>query len=266
MDDLSWVKVSIGLFDNKKIKHLRTLPDGDRIVLFWIMLITLAGHCNYGGKIFFMEDIPYTPKTLSVEADMDESVIQLALESFKMLKMIDIDEDGFIYILNWAEYQSEDKLSELREYNRLAKQRSRAKQKALSSSNVNDMSMTCQHKEEESDIDTNTLSFFPRVCASNNIEIPAEVVISDEELRLLAEELTKEEFEHYITAVADAERSGKHYTKISHYQAIIKMAQADRKKADAVKRYKGPPKKAESAPSFDLQKIEKMMIAADCVI
>ena len=266
MDDLSWVKVSIGLFDNKKIKHLRTLPDGDRIVLFWIMLITLAGHCNYGGKIFFMEDIPYTPKTLSVEAHIEEAVIQLALESFKMLKMIDIDEDGFIYILNWAEYQSEDKLSELREYNRLAKQRSRAKQKALASANVNDLSMTCQHKEEESDIDTNILSFFPRVCASNNIEIPAEVVISDEELRLLAEELSKEEFEHYITAVADAERSGKHYTKISHYQAIIKMAQADRKKADAVKRYKGPQKKAESTPSFDLQKIEKMMAAADCVI
>lgn len=266
MDDLSWVKVSISLFDNKKIKHLRTLPDGDRIVLFWIMLITLAGHCNYGGKIFFMEDIPYTPKTLSVEAHIDEAVIQLALESFKMLKMIDIDADGFIYILNWAEYQSEDKLSELREYNRLAKQRSRAKQKALASANVNDLSMTCQHKEEESDIDTNTLSFFPRVRASNGIEIPEEVVLSDLEIQLLSDELTKEEFEHYITAVADAEKSGKHYTKISHYQAIIKMAQMDRKKADAIKKYKSPQKKAAGAPSFDLEKIEKMMATADCVI
>ena len=266
MDDLSWVKVSISLFDNKKIKHLRTLPDGDRIVLFWIMLITLAGHCNYGGKIFFMEDIPYTPKTLSVEADMDEAVIQFALESFKMLKMIDFDEDGFIYILNWAEYQSDEKLSEIREKNRLRQQAFRERQKALAPCNVTrNVTRNAQEREERKQ-DIDILSFFPRVRASNNIEIPAEVVISDEELRLLTEELTEEEFEHYITAVADAERSGKHYTKISHYQAIIKMAQADRKKADAVKRYKCPQKKAESAPSFDLQKIEKMMAAADCVI
>lgn len=267
MDDISWVKVSISLFDNKKIKHLRTLPDGDRIVLFWIMLITLAGHCNYGGKIFFMENIPYTPKTLATEANMEESVIQLALESFKMLKMIDVDADGFIYILNWAEYQSEDKLSELREYNRLAKQRSRAKQKALSSDNVNDMSLTCQYKEEESDIDINTLSFFPRACASNNIEIPAEVVLSDEEIKILADDLSKEEFEHYLKAIADAERSGKHYTKKTHYQAIVAMVKADRKKDDAIKRYKSPQRKqSENAPSFDLEKLEKMMAVADCVI
>ena len=266
MDDLSWVKVSISLFDNKKIKHLRTLPDGDRIVLFWIMLIMLAGHCNYGGKIFFMEDIPYTPKTLSVEADMEESVIQLALESFKMLKMIDIDEDGFIYILNWAEYQSDEKLSEIREKNRLRQQAFRERQKALAPCNVTrNVTRNAQEREERKQ-DIDILSFFPRVRASNGIEIPEEVVLSDLEIQLLSDELTKEEFEHYITAVADAERSGKHYTKISHYQAIIKMAQMDRKKADAIKKYKSPQKKAASAPSFDLQKIEKMMATADCVI
>jgi predicted phage replisome organizer len=262
MDDISWVKLSVGLFDNKKIKHIRTLPDGDRIALFWVMLITLAGHCNCGGKVFFLEDIPYTPKTLAKEANMEENVVKLALDSFKLLKMIDIDEDGFVYILNWAEYQSDEKLSEIREKNRLRQQAFRERQKALAGHNVTcDVTRNAQEREERKQ-DINILSFSPRVCASNNIEIPAEVVISDEELRLLAEELTKEEFEHYITAVSDTERSGKHYTKMSHYQAIIKMAQADRKKAQAVRRYKGP-KKTESAPSFDIEKIEKMMFAAD---
>ena len=265
MDEILWVKLAVGLFDNKKIKHLRSLPDGDRIVLFWVMLLTLAGHCNYGGKIFFTENIPYTSKMLAKEANIEENVISLALDSFKLLKMIEIDEDGFIYILNWAEYQSEDKLSELREYNRLAKQRSRARQKALASADVIDKPLTSQHKEEESELDKESHSFSPRVCASNNIKIPSEVVLSDAELRLLAEELTKEEFEHYITAVANAEKSRKHYTKMSHYQAIIKMAQADRKKAQAVRRYKGP-KKTESTPSFDLKEIERKMIAADFVI
>lgn len=275
MDDISWVKLSVGLFDNKKIKHIRTLPDGDKIALFWVMLITLAGHCNYGGKVFFMENIPYTPKTLAKEAVMEENVIQLALDSFKLLKMIEIDEDGFIYILNWAEYQSEDKLLEIREKSRKRQQAYRDRQKAATfelpeTTEENERNVTRnvtrnaqEKKKEKQDIDI--LSFPPRVCASNNIKIPPEVIISDEELRLLAEELTKEEFEHYITAVADAEKSGKHYIKMSHYQAIIKMAQADRKKAQSVRRYKGP-KKTESAPSFDLKEIERKMIEADFVI
>lgn len=240
MDDLSWVKVSIGLFDNKKIKHIRTLPDGDKIALFWVMLITLAGHCNCGGKVFFLEDIPYTPKTLAKEATMEENVIQLALDSFKLLKMIEIDEDGFIYILNWAEYQSEDKLSELREYNRLAKQRSRARQKELALADVNDMSMTSQHKEEESELDKKSHSFNQRACAqeSNKYNIDAEggrymlpvgVILSPEQLDDLADKLTREEFDKYTKVVADAEKRGKHYTRKTHYQAILDMAIADRK-------------------------------------
>lgn len=267
MDDISWVKVSVRLFDNKKIKHLRTLPDGDRLVLFWIMLITLAGLCNYGGKIFFMENIPYTPKTLATEANMDEAVIQLALESFKTLKMIDIDADGFIYILNWAEYQSDEKLSEIREKNRLRQQAFRERQKALAECNVTcNVTRNAQERKEENK-DINNLSFFPRARASNNIEIPAEVVLSDEEVEILSGELSKEEFEHYLNAVADAERSGKHYTKKSHYQAIVAMFRADRKKDEAIKRYKSPKsKRSENAPSFDLEKLEKMMLMSDSVI
>ncbi len=239
MDDISWVKVSVGLFDNKKIKHLRTLPDGDRIVLFWVMLITLAGHCNYGGKIFFMEDIPYTPKTLAKEADMEENVIQLALESFKMLKMIDIDEDGFIYILNWAEYQSDEKLSEIREKNRLRQQAYRERQKALLACNVTDNVTRNAQKKEEEKQDIEYHSFIPGAHAQdNNIYnissengrwvLPVGVVLNSEQLDDLCEKLTADEFDHYTQVIADAERRGKHYTRKTHYQAILDMAIADR--------------------------------------
>lgn len=239
MDEIQWVKLAVGLFDNKKIKHLRNLPDGDRIVLFWVMLITLAGHCNYGGKIFFTEDIPYTPKMLADETDIDETVIKLALDSFKLLKMIEIDEGGFIYILNWAEYQSEDKLLEIREKNRLRQQAFRDRQKALTACNVTDNVTRNAQKKEESDIDLDTHSINQRACAQDNNKynissdkgrwiLPVGVILNEEQLDDLCEKLTADEFEHYTQVVAAAERRGKHYTKKTHYQAILDMAIADR--------------------------------------
>ena len=240
MDELRWIKLSVGLFDNKKIKHLRSLPDGDRIVLFWVMLITLAGHCNYGGKIFFLENIPYTPKTLAKEAGMEENVIQLALDSFKLLKMIEIDEDGFIYILNWAEYQSDEKLSKIREQNRLRQQAYRDRQKALTTRNVTNNVTHNAQKKEESELDIDTHSFNPCACAQENNNIynissddgrwvlPVGVILNGEQLDDLCEKLTKDEFEHYTEVVASAERRGKHYTKKTHYQAILDMAIKDR--------------------------------------
>ena len=44
----------------------------------------------------------------------------------------------------------------------------------------------------------------------------------------LCEKLTADEFEHYTQVVAAAERRGKHYTKKTHYQAILDMAIKDR--------------------------------------
>lgn len=67
--------------------------------------------------------------------------------------MIDIVDD-ILYVSNWEKYQSVDRLNEIREYNRLAQQKSRQKKKLLQ--NVNDMSLTsqsCQDTYKDIDID-----------------------------------------------------------------------------------------------------------------
>lgn len=142
------------MFDNRKIRHLRRLPDGNNIVLIWVMLLTMAGRCNANGMIFLTENIPYTPKMLADELDFEENTVKLALTALEQLNMVVMDQ-GFFSIAGWEEYQNVDRLSEIREYNRIAKQKSRAKQKELQapSDDVNDMSMTgqCSH---DTDIDT----------------------------------------------------------------------------------------------------------------
>ncbi len=155
--DVKWIKLTTDMFDNRKIKHLRRLPEGNNIVLIWVMLLTMAGRCNASGMIFLTENIPYTPKMLADELDFEESTVQLALRVLEQLNMITTDQ-GFFAIAGWEEYQNTDRLMELREYNRLAKQKSRAKQKLLTSPNedVKDKSMTsqrCQGTDIDKDID-----------------------------------------------------------------------------------------------------------------
>ena len=163
MAEVKWVKLTTDMFDNRKIKHLRRLPEGNNIVLIWVMLLTMAGRCNSGGMIFLTENIPYTPKMLADELDFEVNTVELALKALEQLDMI-VTDNGVFAIAGWEEYQNVDRLAEIREYNRLAKQKERAKKKLLA--DVNDKSMTSQscqdieeEKEEEEDKEKEIHSF-----------------------------------------------------------------------------------------------------------
>ena len=130
MADVKWIKLTTDMFDNRKIKHLRKLPEGNSIVLIWVMLLTMAGRCNASGMIFLTENIPYTPKMLADELDFEENTVKLALEALERFRMI-VTDSGFFAIAGWEEYQNIEGMDRIRESKRLAQARWRAKQKAL---------------------------------------------------------------------------------------------------------------------------------------
>ena len=132
MADVKWIKITTDMFDNRKVKHLRRLPDGNNIVLIWVMLLTMAGRCNANGMIFLTENIPYTSKMLADELDFEENTVQLALNALEQLNMITRDGDMFT-IAGWDCYQNIEGLDKIREQNRLRKQKQRQQQKALTS-------------------------------------------------------------------------------------------------------------------------------------
>ncbi len=239
MAEVKWVKLTTDMFDNRKVKHLRRLPDGNNIVLIWVMLLTMAGRCNSGGMIFLTENIPYTPKMLADELDFEENTVILALQALENLDMI-VTDNGFFTIAGWEEYQNTDRLAEIREYNRLAKQKSREKKKLIAS--VNDKSMTsqsCQDTEEDEDEEKDkdkekeSRSFIQREDAKRKVLGgtlgKGVVMLSDEQIGDLLEKLSLDEFNKYVEAVADCELNGKHYKRKTHYQAILDMAKKDRK-------------------------------------
>lgn len=130
MAEVKWIKITTDMFDNRKIKHLRRLPDGNNIVLIWVMLLTMAGRCNSGGMIFLTENIPYTPKMLADELDFEENTVKLALEALERLGMV-ITKNGCFAIAGWLEHQNIEGMEKIRENKRLAQARWRAKKKEL---------------------------------------------------------------------------------------------------------------------------------------
>ena len=130
MAEVKWIKLTTDMFDNRKIKHLRRLPDGNSIVLIWVMLLTMAGRCNASGMIFLTENIPYTPKMLADELDFEENTVVLALRALEDLNMV-VTNKGYFAIAGWEEYQNIEGMDKIRESKRLAQARWRAKQKEL---------------------------------------------------------------------------------------------------------------------------------------
>lgn len=128
--EIKWVKLTTDMFDNRKIKQIRHLPEGNNIVLIWVMLLTIAGRCNASGMIFLTENIPYSIESLAVELDFDQTVVKLALDVLQKFGMIVCDESAF-YISNWEEYQNIEGMELIREQTRKRVAKYRENKKAL---------------------------------------------------------------------------------------------------------------------------------------
>ena len=237
MAEVKWVKLTTDMFDNRKLKHLRKLPEGNNIVLIWVMLLTMAGRCNSGGMIFLTENIPYTPKMLADELDFEENTVTLALKALEQLDMI-VTENGFFTIAGWEEYQNADKLAEIRAKDRERKRLKRAQAKALlgQSTDVHGLSTDCPHieKEEEGDKEKESHSFILSREEEKQKILGGSlgggvVMLSDEQFNSLCDQLSFEELNKYVAIVRDMELSGKKYKKKTHYQAILDMAMKDRR-------------------------------------
>lgn len=255
--EVKWVKITTDMFDNRKIKYLRRLPDGNNIALIWVMLLTLAGRCNYNGTIFLTPTVPYSSKMLADELGFKETTVRAALQALEQLAMISTDKEGFITVTGWDEHQNIDGMEKIREQNRLRKQRQRhgtVEQAVTDMSRDSHGTVTQCHatekkreREEEKEYSFYLSKAKSGVLKTENVENSAEkqklmggalgkgvVFLSDEQIDDLLEKLSTDEFDRYVSVVADCELRGKHFGK-SHYQAILDMAEADRRKGRKAK-------------------------------
>lgn len=136
MADVKWIKIATNMFDNRKIKLIEVMPEGDAIIAIWFKLLCLAGTTNDSGTVYFTKDIPYTEEMLASIFNRPLTTVRLAIATFKKFKMVEIVDD-FIQISNWEKYQNSDKLEQLKQQNRERQKRWYDKQKTLDNNNSN---------------------------------------------------------------------------------------------------------------------------------
>lgn len=158
MAEVKWIKIVTNIFDNRKIKQIETLPDGDTIIIIWFKLLCLTGQINDKGYVYLTQEVPYTEEMLSTEFNRPLKTIQLAMRTFQTFGMVEIIDDIY-HISNWENYQNVEGLEKIREQNRLRKQRQREKEKVLLlESHVMSRDSHATDKDIDKEIDKNNIN------------------------------------------------------------------------------------------------------------
>jgi predicted phage replisome organizer len=240
MADVKWIKLNVGMFDGNSFKRIKKAKIGgerfrDKLTAIWFELMDFAGKCNAGGQLIETPEIPFLSiEDIAVLIDREPEELKLCMEYFIANRMITVIDD--IYSLtNWAKYQSEDKLAEIREQNRIRKQNQRERQKLLESeSRDSHVTVTPCHaieedKEKEKEIEIHSFTHGEKKLEFMGGTLGRNVVmLSDEQKDDLLEKLSIDEFNKYVGIVAECELKGKKFKKKTHYQAILDMVAKDR--------------------------------------
>ena len=129
MSDVKWIKIVTDIFDNRKIRQIEVMPEGDSILVIWFKLICLSGKINDNGMVYFTQDIPYTEEMLATQFNRPLPTVRLALKTFQAFGMVEIV-DNFLHLPSWEKYQSADKLERIRSKNAERQARFKARKRA----------------------------------------------------------------------------------------------------------------------------------------
>ena len=130
MADVKWIKLATDIFDNRKIKLIEKMPEGDSIIVIWLKLLCLAGTVNDSGLVYLTREVPYTDEMLSAIFDRPLTTVRLALQTFERFDMIETVND-ILLLPSWEKYQNTDGLEKVRVQTRERVARHRETQKLL---------------------------------------------------------------------------------------------------------------------------------------
>ena len=125
------------MFDSEsRMAKIESQKGGIYHAYIYIKLQALAALSNQEGGIYLAEGIPYDAKSLANKWHFKKQTVENALKALEEVKLIEII-DGVIFVADWGDIQSADKLAEIREKNRLKQQNFRERRKALANKNEN---------------------------------------------------------------------------------------------------------------------------------
>ena len=154
MSEVKWIKITVDMFEDEKIKLIESMPEGTSILLIWIKLLTLAGKCNDDGYIYLKENFPYTDEMLSTIFNMQVQTVRLAIQTFEQFGMIEVTSNNYIRICNWEKHQNVKGLEKIRNDTRERVRRHRESKKLQESAcNVTDRYSNETEEEVEEEVE-----------------------------------------------------------------------------------------------------------------
>lgn len=129
MDEVIWIKLYTGLFENKKLKFIEVMKNRDSIVCILIKLCLQAAKTNDKGLIYFNKNKAYTNEMLSIIFNRPLDAIEEAIEVLSDFRVIEIDKNNFIKIRNWEKYQNVESMERVKKLTRDRVRKHRAKKK-----------------------------------------------------------------------------------------------------------------------------------------
>lgn len=106
MRERKYIKVSVAMYDDTKLKIIDRRPNRDLTHYVWNRVMVLAGKCNQEGDLYMSRTIPYAVETLAIEFNREPGEVKSALEVLIELEMIEVTEDGVYRVTNFAKHQS----------------------------------------------------------------------------------------------------------------------------------------------------------------
>lgn len=225
MADVKWIKIAVDMFDNRKIKQIGSMPEGDSLLLMWVQLLCLAGNVNDGGFIYLTKEIPYTDEMLATQFNKPISTVRLALKTFEQFGMIEII-NNMIFLSSWEKYQSTDRLTAIREKDRERKRRKREAEKLLPQNSMECPRTSMDVPRLDIDIDKDKNKSISKKSPRHKHGEYQNVLLSDDDLEKLKAEFPSD-WDQRIQRLSEyMASSGKSYK--NHLATIRNWARRDK--------------------------------------
>lgn len=108
MTGMKWIKIDSNIFNDSKIRLIKSMPDGNTMLVIWFQLLALAGREFTNGVFIINDKVACTDEMLATIFGEQISTVRLALETFEKLGMVEIC-NGAVTLSNWEKYQAVDK-------------------------------------------------------------------------------------------------------------------------------------------------------------
>lgn len=198
MRERRYVKFRVDMLSDTKSKIIDTKPERDLIHYVWMALVLLAGNVNREGDLYLSKNIPYTIETLALEFSRSIEQIQLALNLFIELEMVEVN-GGIYSVKNFAKHQN----IKVKEKNNIENvEKNLKEEETLEKENFNNNIANAKDLDKENNIDKNiinntfkNLDSLPREVSLVNETLAGEIHKQDNKSNNLSENKNSNEVE-----------------------------------------------------------------------